>query len=185
MDWLIIRAVRFHIGWNSVGILLYQSGHCWYSSPISDMKFSNWQSLGGCNRCEMINLSNSSDQVHKSKEPLLTLASYRRNKVAHDIYILVPIISGKPICTIKHHFVQFLLNQLKDLKNARGHRKMRTCKILVQLVFPFRGASMKLTKFWWYPFNSQWTTTYPEMYGYISSFSKYQIAYLSPTHPPR
>lgn len=137
MDWLIIRAVRFHIGWNSVGILLYQSGHCWYSSPISDMKFSNWQSLGGCNRCEMINLSNSSDQVHKSKEPLLTLASYRRNKVAHDIYILVPIISGKPICTIKHHFVQFLLNQLKDLKNARGHRKMRTCKILVQLVFPF------------------------------------------------
>ncbi|XP_078166867.1 molybdenum cofactor sulfurase (LOS5) (ABA3) isoform X1 [Carex rostrata] len=49
----------------------------WRSLQIGNALFT---SLGGCNRCEMINLRNSSNQVHKSKEPLLTLASYRRNK---------------------------------------------------------------------------------------------------------
>ncbi|RLM54917.1 molybdenum cofactor sulfurase [Panicum miliaceum] len=37
-------------------------------------------SMGGCNRCQMINLYQSSGQVIKSKEPLATLASYRRQK---------------------------------------------------------------------------------------------------------
>lgn len=39
------------------------------------------QSMGGCNRCQMINLYHNSGQVIKSKEPLATLASYRRQKV--------------------------------------------------------------------------------------------------------
>lgn len=39
------------------------------------------QSMGGCNRCQMINLYQSSGQVIKSKEPLATLASYRRKQV--------------------------------------------------------------------------------------------------------
>lgn len=38
------------------------------------------QSMGGCNRCQMINLHQDSGQVLKSKEPLATLASYRRKK---------------------------------------------------------------------------------------------------------
>jgi uncharacterized protein YcbX len=41
----------------------------------------NVQSMGGCNRCQMINQYQSSGQVIKSKEPLATLASYRRKKV--------------------------------------------------------------------------------------------------------
>uniref|UniRef100_A0A2P2KNM0 Uncharacterized protein MANES_06G173000 n=1 Tax=Rhizophora mucronata TaxID=61149 RepID=A0A2P2KNM0_RHIMU len=37
-------------------------------------------SLGGCSRCQMINFVHQGGQVHKSKEPLTTLASYRRVK---------------------------------------------------------------------------------------------------------
>ncbi|KNA16459.1 hypothetical protein SOVF_088940 isoform A [Spinacia oleracea] len=37
-------------------------------------------SLGGCNRCQMINFDHQSEQVHKTSEPLATLASYRRVK---------------------------------------------------------------------------------------------------------
>ncbi|KAL9409897.1 hypothetical protein AB3S75_048173 [Citrus x aurantiifolia] len=37
-------------------------------------------SLGGCNRCQMINFTHKDGQVQKSKEPLATLASYRRLK---------------------------------------------------------------------------------------------------------
>ncbi|PON58797.1 Glycine dehydrogenase [Trema orientale] len=37
-------------------------------------------SLGGCNRCQMINIVHTAGQVQKSNEPLATLASYRRVK---------------------------------------------------------------------------------------------------------
>ncbi|GAB2223609.1 hypothetical protein Droror1_Dr00017750 [Drosera rotundifolia] len=37
-------------------------------------------SLGGCNRCQMINFDHQGGQVLKSNEPLATLASYRRAK---------------------------------------------------------------------------------------------------------
>ncbi|KAL9251973.1 Molybdenum cofactor sulfurase-like protein [Drosera capensis] len=37
-------------------------------------------SLGGCNRCQMINFYHQGGQVLKSNEPLATLASYRRAK---------------------------------------------------------------------------------------------------------
>uniref|UniRef100_A0A0E0E571 Molybdenum cofactor sulfurase n=1 Tax=Oryza meridionalis TaxID=40149 RepID=A0A0E0E571_9ORYZ len=57
------------------------------SSPYSE---DNWKklrigeacftSMGGCNRCQMINLHQDSGQVLKLKEPLATLASYRRKK---------------------------------------------------------------------------------------------------------
>ncbi|CAH8381281.1 unnamed protein product [Eruca vesicaria subsp. sativa] len=49
----------------------------WTTLKIGD---SNFTSLGGCNRCQMINISNESGQVKKSNEPLTTLASYRRVK---------------------------------------------------------------------------------------------------------
>ncbi|XP_024019141.1 molybdenum cofactor sulfurase isoform X1 [Morus notabilis] len=37
-------------------------------------------SLGGCNRCQMINIVHTGGHVQKSNEPLATLASYRRLK---------------------------------------------------------------------------------------------------------
>lgn len=37
-------------------------------------------SLGGCNRCQMINFDHQSEHVHKTSEPLATLAAYRRVK---------------------------------------------------------------------------------------------------------
>lgn len=56
------------------------------------------QSLGGCNRCQMINMTSSSGEVHRSNEPLATLASYRRVKVSQLPY--VPIFA----VLIVHHF---------------------------------------------------------------------------------
>ncbi|XP_073116613.1 molybdenum cofactor sulfurase isoform X5 [Elaeis guineensis] len=47
----------------------------WRSLQIGEAHFV---SLGGCNRCQMINLDQQSGQVRKLKEPLATLASYRR-----------------------------------------------------------------------------------------------------------
>ncbi|KAE8124542.1 hypothetical protein FH972_019417 [Carpinus fangiana] len=49
----------------------------WRNLKIGDNYFT---SLGGCNRCQMINLVNEAGQVKKSNEPLATLASYRRVK---------------------------------------------------------------------------------------------------------
>uniref|UniRef100_A0A7C9F011 MOSC domain-containing protein n=1 Tax=Opuntia streptacantha TaxID=393608 RepID=A0A7C9F011_OPUST len=39
-----------------------------------------FESLGGCNRCQMINFDQQSEQIQKTSEPLATLASYRRMK---------------------------------------------------------------------------------------------------------
>ncbi|XP_074573005.1 molybdenum cofactor sulfurase isoform X1 [Curcuma longa] len=47
----------------------------WRSLYIGKAQFS---SLGGCSRCQMINIDQQSGQLHRSKEPLATLASYRR-----------------------------------------------------------------------------------------------------------
>ncbi|KAL1556065.1 Molybdenum cofactor sulfurase [Salvia divinorum] len=40
----------------------------------------NFKSLGGCNRCHMINMTSTAGTVQRSNEPLATLASYRRLK---------------------------------------------------------------------------------------------------------
>lgn len=47
----------------------------WNSLYIGNAYF---MSVGGCNRCQMINLEQKAGQVLKSNEPLATLASYRR-----------------------------------------------------------------------------------------------------------
>ncbi|XP_042407238.1 molybdenum cofactor sulfurase-like isoform X2 [Zingiber officinale] len=47
----------------------------WRSLYIGKSHFS---SLGGCSRCQMINIDQQSGQLLRSKEPLATLASYRR-----------------------------------------------------------------------------------------------------------
>ncbi|XP_076928561.1 molybdenum cofactor sulfurase-like isoform X2 [Bidens hawaiensis] len=41
---------------------------------------NHFMSLGGCNRCQMINLNYQAGEVQKSNEPLATLAAYRRAK---------------------------------------------------------------------------------------------------------
>ncbi|XP_047981964.1 molybdenum cofactor sulfurase isoform X2 [Salvia hispanica] len=49
----------------------------WKSLKIGE---SNFKSLGGCNRCHMINMTSTAGTVQRSNEPLATLASYRRLK---------------------------------------------------------------------------------------------------------
>ncbi|KAA8527170.1 hypothetical protein F0562_008601 [Nyssa sinensis] len=49
----------------------------WGSIKIGNKYF---RSLGGCNRCQMINLTPQAGEVQRLKEPLATLASYRRVK---------------------------------------------------------------------------------------------------------
>ncbi|XP_042482522.1 molybdenum cofactor sulfurase isoform X2 [Macadamia integrifolia] len=49
----------------------------WSNLNIGNKHFT---SLGGCNRCQMINLDPQTGKVHNAKEPLATLASYRRVK---------------------------------------------------------------------------------------------------------
>ncbi|KAL9226061.1 hypothetical protein vseg_001913 [Gypsophila vaccaria] len=49
----------------------------WSGVTIGSKYFS---SLGGCNRCQMINFVHQSGNVQKTNEPLATLASYRRVK---------------------------------------------------------------------------------------------------------
>ncbi|KAF9589840.1 hypothetical protein IFM89_028775, partial [Coptis chinensis] len=49
----------------------------WRSLTIGKAQFT---SFGGCNRCQIINLDHLNGQVKKSKEPLATLASFRRVK---------------------------------------------------------------------------------------------------------
>ncbi|KAH6768695.1 molybdenum cofactor sulfurase [Perilla frutescens var. frutescens] len=45
----------------------------------------NFKSLGGCNRCQMINMTSIAGTVQRSNEPLATLASYRRSKRAESM----------------------------------------------------------------------------------------------------
>ncbi|PIN09782.1 Molybdenum cofactor sulfurtransferase [Handroanthus impetiginosus] len=49
----------------------------WRSLKIGE---TNFTSLGGCNRCQMINLTSVGGTMQRSNEPLATLASYRRIK---------------------------------------------------------------------------------------------------------
>ncbi|GMY33370.1 molybdenum cofactor sulfurase isoform X2, partial [Fagus crenata] len=49
----------------------------WRNLKIGDKHF---MSIGGCNRCQMINVVHKAGGVQKSNEPLATLASYRRVK---------------------------------------------------------------------------------------------------------
>ncbi|KAG6500495.1 hypothetical protein ZIOFF_040340 [Zingiber officinale] len=57
----------------------------WRSLYIGKSHFS---SLGGCSRCQMINIDQQSGQLLRSKEPLATLASYRRVQVSHANMLL-------------------------------------------------------------------------------------------------
>ncbi|KAF8658689.1 hypothetical protein HU200_059164 [Digitaria exilis] len=73
---VFVDAMRFRPNIVVSGSIPYNEDN-WKRLNIGEAYFT---SMGGCNRCQMINLSQSSGQVIKSKEPLATLASYRRQK---------------------------------------------------------------------------------------------------------
>ncbi|KAE9620929.1 putative molybdenum cofactor sulfurtransferase [Lupinus albus] len=60
--------------------LIVSGGKPYDEDGWRDIRIGNtyFRSLGGCNRCQMINIAQNDGQVQKSKEPLATLASYRR-----------------------------------------------------------------------------------------------------------
>ncbi|CAL1391251.1 unnamed protein product [Linum trigynum] len=71
----------------------------WTSLQIGNAHFT---SIGGCNRCQMINLGHQSGQVQRTKEPLATLASYRRVKGKILFGILLRYESGDDEENVKH-----------------------------------------------------------------------------------
>ncbi|GAV64118.1 Aminotran_5 domain-containing protein/MOSC domain-containing protein/MOSC_N domain-containing protein [Cephalotus follicularis] len=62
--------------------LVISGGEPYSEDGWRNLKIGNqyFKSLGGCNRCQMINFAQQAGQVQKSNEPLATLASYRRLK---------------------------------------------------------------------------------------------------------
>ncbi|KAK9275964.1 hypothetical protein L1049_023239 [Liquidambar formosana] len=62
--------------------LVISGGEPYAEDGWKNLKIGNkyFTSLGGCNRCQMINFDHQAGQVQKSNEPLATLASYRRVK---------------------------------------------------------------------------------------------------------
>ncbi|VAI92188.1 unnamed protein product [Triticum turgidum subsp. durum] len=73
---VLVDAMRFRPNIVISGSTPYREDN-WKRLHIGDAYFT---SMGGCNRCQMINLHQNAGQVIKSKEPLATLASYRREK---------------------------------------------------------------------------------------------------------
>lgn len=73
---VVVDAMRFRPNIVISGSTPYREDN-WKRLHIGDAYFT---SMGGCNRCQMINLHQNAEQVIKSKEPLATLASYRREK---------------------------------------------------------------------------------------------------------
>ncbi|GAB4854748.1 Molybdenum cofactor sulfurase [Ancistrocladus abbreviatus] len=65
----------------------------WSNVRIGNHYFT---SLGGCNRCQMINFDREMGQVQKSNEPLATLATYRRTKGRILFGILLRQENGNP-----------------------------------------------------------------------------------------
>ncbi|XP_044504727.1 molybdenum cofactor sulfurase-like isoform X2 [Mangifera indica] len=65
----------------------------WRNLKIGNNHFT---SLGGCNRCQMINFVREDGQVKRSNEPLATLASYRRvkqGKILFGIFLRYDIVN--------------------------------------------------------------------------------------------
>ncbi|XP_062229533.1 molybdenum cofactor sulfurase [Phragmites australis] len=73
---VVVDAMRFRPNIVISGSTPYNEDN-WKRLHIGEASFT---SMGGCNRCQMINIYQNSGQVMKSKEPLATLASYRRQK---------------------------------------------------------------------------------------------------------
>ncbi|KAL3503734.1 hypothetical protein ACH5RR_038183 [Cinchona calisaya] len=81
----------------------------WRSLRIGNKDFT---SLGGCNRCQMINLSLQGGKVQRSNEPLATLAAYRRvkGKITFGILLRHEDSTGKDSDTWLHVGEEILAN---------------------------------------------------------------------------
>ncbi|XP_073269138.1 uncharacterized protein [Primulina huaijiensis] len=73
---------------NTLRMELQHISSSWVQSPQQVNHVCNIQSLGGCNRCQMINMTAKDGTVHRSNEPLATIASYRRIK-GQDVWLCV------------------------------------------------------------------------------------------------
>ncbi|XP_022717462.1 molybdenum cofactor sulfurase-like isoform X3 [Durio zibethinus] len=73
---LYVKPMRFRPN------LVISGGEPYAEDGWRNLKIGNtyFTSLGGCNRCQMINFYHQTGQVKKTNEPLATLASYRRVK---------------------------------------------------------------------------------------------------------
>ncbi|RWW12961.1 hypothetical protein GW17_00023354 [Ensete ventricosum] len=102
------------------------------------------QSLGGCNRCQMINLDQQSGQLRRAKEPLATLASYRRvqkglPRAPHPLKTRSEERDQRRYyrfhCDYDHDIVKCynLKNQIKDLirRGHLGHYVRKSCEPLL------------------------------------------------------
>ncbi|KAL0306127.1 UNVERIFIED_CONTAM: Molybdenum cofactor sulfurase [Sesamum radiatum] len=91
----------------------------WRSLKIGQ---TNFTSVGGCNRCQMINMTFTAGTVQRSNEPLATLASYRRLKYqTGSIASRGAGNSGK--CRIASQDAYFLsLGRLEDYKHWIANR---------------------------------------------------------------
>ncbi|XP_061345071.1 molybdenum cofactor sulfurase-like [Gastrolobium bilobum] len=79
--------------------LVVSGGRPYDEDGWRDIRIGNkyFRSLGGCNRCQIINLTINAGQVQKSNEPLATLASYRRvkGKILFGILLKYASIDGE------------------------------------------------------------------------------------------
>ncbi|XP_045829507.1 molybdenum cofactor sulfurase isoform X2 [Trifolium pratense] len=79
--------------------LVVSGGRPYDEDGWRDIRIGNqyFRSLGGCNRCQVINRSLNAGQVQKSKEPLATLASYRRvkGKILFGILLKYASVNGE------------------------------------------------------------------------------------------
>ncbi|KAF5730824.1 molybdenum cofactor sulfurase [Tripterygium wilfordii] len=75
----------------------------WRNLRIGNNYFT---SIGGCNRCQMINFAHQAGQVQKSNEPLATLASYRRVKGKILFGILLKYENGDELGDDKKTWLQ-------------------------------------------------------------------------------
>ncbi|WJX49485.1 Molybdenum cofactor sulfurase [Trifolium repens] len=79
--------------------LVVSGGRPYDEDGWRDIRIGNqyFRSMGGCNRCQVINRSLNAGQVQKSKEPLATLASYRRvkGKILFGILLKYASVNGE------------------------------------------------------------------------------------------
>jgi molybdenum cofactor sulfurtransferase len=73
---IVVNEMRFRPNLVISGGKAYEEDG-WTSLAIGNIHF---RSLGGCNRCQMINLNPREAELKRSNEPLATLATYRRTK---------------------------------------------------------------------------------------------------------